>query len=134
MVIGSRRLMQERSIATDALEAEAQRLEAAGLSVMWVGELVEPARLLGVVAVGDHVREGSARAIAKLVRRRVRVVMLTGDNARSASAIAEVLPADKAQAVQELRAQGDVVAMEVHPCVQRRHGEDRLPLVRGMPS
>jgi Cu+-exporting ATPase len=121
LLVGSRRLMAERGVETAALEADAQQLEERGLTVMWTAEVETEARLLGVIGLGDAVRDGAAEAVAELGRNGVEVVMLTGDNARSARAIAdelridrviaELLPDQKARAVQELRASGKVVAM-----------------------
>jgi len=79
------------------------------------------ATLIGVIAVADTIKPEAKDAIAQLRREKVQVIMLTGDNKRTAEAIgrelnidrviAEVLPADKAKVIQELKAQGQVVAM-----------------------
>jgi Cu+-exporting ATPase len=113
--------MEESRIATSALASAAARLQEQGLTVMWTAEAGSEPRLLGIVGVGDAVRATAAAAIAELRERGLQVVMLTGDNPRSAHAIArelgidtvisEVLPGEKAQAVAELRAGGRVVAM-----------------------
>ncbi len=109
MVIGTRRLLEEKGIATDALEGDAARIEAAARTPLWVavdGEAV------GLFAVADAVKEGSKEAVAQLRRQGLRVVMLTGDNRTTAEAIArevgiaevraEVLPDQKADVVREL--------------------------------
>ncbi len=121
VAVGNRTLMAENGIETEPLESRAQELEQRGLTVMWSALLEPEAQLLGVIGVGDAPREGARRAVAELGRQGVEVVMLTGDNARSARAVAEelgirrvtaeVLPQDKAKVVQELRADGLVVAM-----------------------
>ncbi|MES2643383.1 MAG: heavy metal translocating P-type ATPase [Myxococcota bacterium] len=118
LLIGSRRLMTERSIDIATLQARAAAAEAEGASVMWVAE---GERLLGAIVVADRIREGAAAAIARLVRMGIAPVLLTGDNRATAEVvaralgiprvIAEVLPQDKAREVQALRAGGHVVAM-----------------------
>ena len=120
LAIGSRRLMAEIGAATDALEPKAQKIEGEGRTVTWVAE-TNPPRLLGLIGIGDTVRAGAAQAVRRLRDKEIDSVMLTGDNTRTARAIAaqigvatvlaEVLPADKAGHVQKLRAQGRVVAM-----------------------
>ncbi|MHA4819575.1 heavy metal translocating P-type ATPase [Streptomyces aculeolatus] len=97
------------------LDGEVARLQDAGATVVLVER---DGRLLGAVAVRDEVRPEAAEAIAALRRQRVAVVMLTGDNSRTAAAIAaeagiedvraELLPADKARIVTGLRARGAV--------------------------
>jgi Cu+-exporting ATPase len=119
--VGNRSLMAEAGVETRTLEGQAKGLEESGLTVMW-GAVIEPEpRLLGLIGVGDRAREGAREAVAELGRQGVEVVMLSGDNSRSAQAVAkelgiqrvmaEVLPEAKAQAVQDLRAGGRVVAM-----------------------
>lgn len=100
------------------LVRKAEAVEAKGFTVMWVKV---DARVLGFIAAGDEVRARSAAAIEGLRKRGVTSVMLTGDNARAARAIAdqlgeieviaEVLPADKAQKITKLQSQGRTVAM-----------------------
>ncbi len=114
---GNQRLMTENGIATDALAARAEALEADGRSVSWLGE---PGRVLGLIAFGDKVKPGAAEAVAAL-RQHVRVVLLTGDGKGAAAAAAaslgiddwraELLPDGKAAAVAALREGGNVVAM-----------------------
>jgi Cu+-exporting ATPase len=118
VVVGSRRLLEERGAATDGLEAEAERLEARARTPLWVAV---DGCAAGLLAVADAVKEGSAQAVADLRRRGLRVVMLTGDNRRTAEAVArevgieevraEVLPDRKAEVVRELQAGGTQVAM-----------------------
>jgi Cu+-exporting ATPase len=116
--VGSRRLMRDNAIDTTAFEDAAQRAEGAGQSVMWVASETE---LLGAIAVGDVIRESAKIAVSRLHAQGIGVTLLTGDNARTAQAvadilgiedvIAEVLPADKAAAIERLKADGRVVAM-----------------------
>ena len=115
---GNRRLMQELGVDTTAFDAEANALAAAGRTPLF---FAQDDVLLGVVAVADVVRESSRAAIADLRSLGAEIVLLTGDNRRTADAIAkeldistvyaEVLPADKQRCVAELQAQGKRVAM-----------------------
>ncbi len=119
VLVGTRRLLSERLIAFDALVAQLEALEQQGKTAMLValdGEAV------GIVAVADTVKVGSAEAVKQLQAQGLSVWMMTGDNARTAQAIAaqvgipaehvlaEVLPEDKANQVKRLQAQGLVVA------------------------
>jgi len=122
LALGSSRLLQEAGVDAAALAAEAQALQAQGRTVSWLlrreGERSE---LLGLLAFGDAIKPAAHAAVARLRALGVRTVMLTGDNRGSAEAVArelgiddvraEVLPADKAAAVQALRQSGAVVAM-----------------------
>ncbi|MFT7621588.1 MAG: Cu+-exporting ATPase [Myxococcota bacterium] len=119
LLVGSRRFASERSVDTGPLEERAVALEQRGLSVVWVGS--GSGDLLGMIAIGDAVREGAQEAVAQLKRDGIRVVLLTGDNRRTAQhvaeaigaeeVIAEVLPEDKAAQIARLRGEGHVVAM-----------------------
>jgi Cu+-exporting ATPase len=125
--IGSLRWMDELGVQPGALAAEAERLQAAGATVSMVAEAapsdaqVPVARAL--LAFGDEPKPGAAEALQTLRARGVRVVMISGDNAGAASAmaarlglqpdevIAQVLPGDKAARVRALREGGHTVAM-----------------------
>jgi len=119
VLIGTRRLLSERSIAYDTLEKQLVALEQQGKTTMIVAIDGEVA---GLVAVADTVKVGSAEAIRQLHEQGLSVWMITGDNRRAAQAIAEqvgiqaknvlaeVLPEDKAAQVKRLQAQGLVVA------------------------
>ena len=119
--IGSRRLMAEEGVDTGPLADRAEALERQGLSVIWIAERGEPARLLGAMALGDTLKPGAREAVAGLHRLGIETVLLTGDNRRVAEAVAaevgidrvlaEVLPGDKAAEIQRLRAAGKGVAM-----------------------
>jgi Cu+-exporting ATPase len=110
--------MAERAIELAPIVAEAERLESEGKTVMFVA--VDRV-LAGVVAVADTLKETSALAVRELRRMGLEVVMMTGDNQRTAQAIAaqtgitrvlaEVLPGDKAAEVRRLQAEGRAVAM-----------------------
>jgi Cu+-exporting ATPase len=118
LLFGNRRLMDEHQIALGDLAAQAQQLAVQAQTPMY---LAQDGVLMGVVAVSDPVKEDSRAAIARLRAEGIRVVMLTGDSAATARAvaaqvgvdevIAEVLPADKAERVGQLQQAGEVVGM-----------------------
>ena len=118
VLLGNRRLFQRAGIDTTAAEAEMVRLEGEGKTAMLVGC---DGRLAGIIAVADTLKPEAKEAIAALKQEKVEVVLLTGDNRRTANAIgrelgienviAEVLPGDKARVIQDLQKQGKVVAM-----------------------
>jgi Cu+-exporting ATPase len=119
VLIGNRRLMRERGVDTSALEPEMERLAGEGRTPVLVAV---DGKAAGVVAVADPVKEGSAAAVAALRRMGLQVAMITGDNRRTAEAVArqvgiervmaEVLPEQKAEQVRKLqRSFGQVVAM-----------------------
>jgi cation transport ATPase len=119
VAVGRRRLMEDDGLALPAALAEAaDRLEAQGRTAVYAGW---DGQVRGVLAVADTLRDDAAAAVAQLRAMNLRVVMITGDNARTAASIAaqvgiddvlaEVLPADKVAQVQALQASGRVVAM-----------------------
>src|SRR5258708_32629407 len=119
LLIGTRRLLSERSIAFDAVEGQLAALEEQGKTGMIA---VIDGTLAGIVAVADTLKAGSAEAVRHLQEQGLSVWMMTGDNRRAAQAIAtqvgipaeqvlaEVLPEDKANQVKRLQEQGLVVA------------------------
>ena len=120
--LGSARLLKESGLVAGALTATAQQLQDEGRTVSWLVRQQNGAvELLGLLAFGDTIKPSAATAITRLHALGISTVMLSGDNAGSAAAVAhtlgigefraEVLPADKAAAVQALRATGAVVAM-----------------------
>jgi|GEM_PF-9161 len=118
VVIGNRKLMDERGIALGGMEKLSERLADEGKTPMYIAA---DNRIMGVIAVADVVKESSARAVKKLKSMGIEVVMITGDNRKTAEAIArqvgisrvlaEVLPQDKADEVKKLQAEGKKVAM-----------------------
>ncbi|GAB4430279.1 MAG: heavy metal translocating P-type ATPase [Chloroflexi bacterium OHK40] len=118
LLLGNRKLMEEEGIGIVALATAAEELEAAGKTVMFVAMDGQGA---GLIAVADTLKEHAAEAVATLHRMGLEVAMITGDNRRTAEAIArqvgidrvlaEVLPQDKAAEVKRLQAQGRRVAM-----------------------
>jgi Cu+-exporting ATPase len=125
LLLGSTRLMNEMQAQPGPLMLVAQHLEGEGRSISWLLEAGEgaasAARVLGLLAFGDTVKPASRAAVERLRALGIRTVMLTGDNQGSAQAVArelgidevraELLPGDKAAIVQQLRAQGQVLAM-----------------------
>jgi len=117
-LIGNRRLMDEHGIDVAALQDEVERRAGEGETPMFVAC---EGRLLGIVSVADRVREDATEAVRRLHDLGIEVVMLTGDNRRTAEAVAarigidrvlaEVLPGDKRDEVARLQQQGKVVAM-----------------------
>ncbi len=118
VVVGNTRLFTEAGIDTRALRPDIERLEAEAKTAMLVAVDGE---LAGVIAVADTVKPSSAEAVRTLHRLGIQVIMLTGDNQRTAEAIArtvgideviaQVRPADKATEVKRLQNAGKVVAM-----------------------
>src|ERR1700744_1270004 len=114
---GNVTLMRQLGISTKPLDQQAETLRRAGETVMFVAW---DGRLAGLVGVADPIRESTQQAIQELKREGIKVVMLTGDNHTTAAAIAqtlgiefqaEVLPAQKAEAVKKMQEEGAVVAM-----------------------
>lgn len=115
---GNDRYMDLIGAGVSVLRSAAEALAAQGKTPLY---FAEEHRLLGVVAVADVVKPDSAAAIAALRRGGCEVVLLTGDNQRTAEAIArqvgvdrviaQVLPQDKARCIQELQKEGRLVAM-----------------------
>jgi copper-transporting P-type ATPase V len=119
VVVGRRKLVADRGLVLDAaLDDAALELEAAGRTAVFAGW---DGQVRGVIAVSDTLKDGAADAVAELRRLGLEVAMITGDNARTADAIAaqvgidrvvsEVLPEDKRDEVARLQAAGRVVAM-----------------------
>jgi Cu+-exporting ATPase len=119
LLIGTRGLLRDHSIAVDIFEEHLMALEAQGKTAMLIAL---DGKLAGAVAVADTVKVGSQEAIKHLHAQGLAVWMITGDNRRTAQAIAdqvgipaehvlsEVLPEDKANQVKRLQEQGLVVA------------------------
>ena len=118
LLLGNVKLMRDRAIPLDGLEAQATRLADEGKTPMYVAI---DGRAAGIVAVADTIKPDSVEAIATLNRMGLETVMITGDNERTAKAIArqvgiervlaDVLPQDKAFNVQRLQLEGKQVAM-----------------------
>ena len=118
VLLGNLKLMQERGILLNGLEEKAIQFSTEGKTPMFLGV---DGKAGGVIAVADTLKPNSKQAVSELHRLGLEVVMLTGDNQRTADAIAlqvgidralaEVLPEHKAQEVKKLQDEGMVVAM-----------------------
>jgi len=118
VVVGRRSLLEGQGVDPAPLDETTERLAAEGKTAIYAAVDGAPA---GVVAVADTLKDGSVQAVAALRRAGLEVVMITGDNRRTAQAVArqvgigqvlaEVLPADKSLAVRRLQDEGRLVAM-----------------------
>ena len=116
--LGNKRMMQETGLDLSQAEELAATLAAGGKTPIYVGNREE---IIGLIAVADPLKATSPEAVRRLKAMGLQVIMLTGDNAKTAQALAaeagidqvisDVLPADKAQVVADLQAKGLKVAM-----------------------
>jgi Cu+-exporting ATPase len=118
ILLGNKKLMVDRQVSLEDFEKTSNRLAEEGKTPMYVAI---DGKLAGIIAVADTVKENSKKAIETLHKLGIEVVMITGDNRRTAEAIAkqvgidrtlaEVLPQDKANEVKKLQDEGKKVAM-----------------------
>jgi Cu+-exporting ATPase len=118
VLAGTAEFLREFGIAADPLQREAERLRADGATIIFVAAAD---RLAGLLAIADPIKPTTPAAIVALKAQNITIVMLTGDNAATAQAVArklgitnvqaEILPQDKGAAVEALRHAGRVVAM-----------------------
>lgn len=118
ILIGNRKLMSENNIKLDEWEEKIKSLEEVGNTVIMVAKDQD---LIGLIAISDTLKDNASNVIDELKREGIDVIMLTGDNQRTAKAIgkalgidnviANVLPADKAIVIKDLQSKGRVVAM-----------------------
>lgn len=118
VALGNVMLMEDQSIDVSSLSSQADELRSDGATVIFVAVDGKPA---GLLAIADPIKETTPSAIKALHDQGIRIVMLTGDNRRTAEAVAkmlnieeveaEVLPEDKGKVVKKLRDEGKVVAM-----------------------
>lgn len=118
LFLGNRKLMDDKKIDMQDAEGDASRLADEGKTPMFIAK---GSKLAGIIAVADVLKENSVEAVKELHRLGIKVAMLTGDNRRTAEAIAksagidrvlaEVLPEDKSNEVKKLQAEGYTVAM-----------------------
>jgi len=118
LYLGNLRLMEDRGLPLNGLGVEAERLREAGKTVMFLSTDGEVA---GIIAMADTLKPNAKESLEQLHKMGIELVMLTGDNQRTADAIArevgidrtlaEVLPEHKAQEVKKLQDEGKVVAM-----------------------
>ena len=120
LALGNKRLLEERWLHTPTLAAEALAWEAEGRTLSWLIEQAPTPQVLGLFAFGDTLKPGAAEAIAQLKAQGIDSHLISGDNRGSVNAVAsalgidaihaEVLPADKAAIIGDLKKTG-VVAM-----------------------
>ncbi|PKH09032.1 heavy metal translocating P-type ATPase [Planomicrobium sp. MB-3u-38] len=118
LAVGNKKLMERENILLESYKTEIEALEEKGKTVMMASQ---EGSLLGYVAVADTVKKTSRQAIRELKAMGIEVIMMTGDNERTAQAIAaevsvdrilaEVLPEGKAEQVEKLKQEGKKVAM-----------------------
>ncbi len=118
IIIGNKKLMDERNISLEALAGKSDLLAGEGKTPMYISA---DNKIAGIIAVADIVKESSAKAVEKLRSMGIEVAMITGDNRKTAEAIAkqvgidrvlaEVLPQDKSNEVKKLQSEGKKVAM-----------------------
>jgi Cu+-exporting ATPase len=118
LFLGNLKLMEKRGFSLNGLEKKAAELLAGGKTVMFLGR---DSQVAGIIALADTLKPGAREALQMLHRMGIETAMLTGDNRRTAEAIAreagidrvlaEVLPEHKAREVKKLQEEGKVVAM-----------------------
>lgn len=116
--LGNRKLMDDKKVDLTSAEKEASRLADEGKTPMFIAN---NNKLMGIIAVADVLKKGSVKAVKELHELGIKVAMITGDNRRTAEAIAktvgidrvlaEVLPEDKSSEVKKLQKEGYKVAM-----------------------
>lgn len=118
ILLGNRKIMLNNNIAIESQEKKIQKMEREGKTTMF---LALNGSLAGLIAVSDTVKDNAQEAVDDLKEMGLEVIMLTGDNQRTAEAIgqqlgikkvvSEVLPGQKASVIQELQGEGKIVAM-----------------------
>jgi len=118
LLLGNLKLTQERKLALDGLEIQANELWFQGKTVMFIGI---DGQVAGIIALADTIKPDAANVVRQLHKMGIEVAMVTGDNQRTAEAIAQqagikrvfadVLPEHKADEVKKLQSEGKVVAM-----------------------
>jgi Cu+-exporting ATPase len=118
LLLGNLKLIQERKLALDGLEIQANELWFQGKTVMFIGI---DGQVAGLIALADTIKPDAANVVRQLHKMGIEVAMVTGDNQRTAEAIAkqagidrvfaDVLPEHKADEVKKLQSEGKVVAM-----------------------
>ncbi|MBC7086375.1 MAG: heavy metal translocating P-type ATPase [Methanomethylovorans sp.] len=118
VLLGNRKLMEDNGVDISGINLDMKMLETEGKTAMIVAE---DAKVIGIVAVADTLKDNSKEAVQELRKIGIEVVMITGDNRRTAEAIAkeaginkvlaEVLPEDKVFEIKKLQEEGRIVAM-----------------------
>jgi len=118
LLLGNLKLIEDKGLSLNGLGTEAERLREKGKTVMFLGA---DGRVTGIIALADTLKPNARKALAELHKMGIETVMITGDNQRTAEAIAhevgidhalaEVLPENKSREVKKLQKKGKVVAM-----------------------
>lgn len=118
VIVGTAKLMKDRNVSLELLRKEIDSLVSDGKTIMLASA---DGQLIGVIAVADKIKENAVAAISKMQELGLEVAMITGDNRKTAEAVAgklgikrvfaEVLPEDKAKYVKQLQDEGRFVAM-----------------------
>ena len=118
VILGNRKMMEREKVNFKDSEEQIEKLETEGKTVMMIAVKNE---LIGLIAVADTIKDSAKEAIQILNKMRIQTIMITGDNMRTADAIArslgiskilaDVLPQDKENEVRKIQSQGKVVAM-----------------------
>lgn len=118
VALGNAMLMEEKSTDVSSLSIQADELRSNGATVIFIAV---GGKAAGLLAISDPIKENTPEAIKQLQEQGLRIVMLTGDNRRTAEAVAktlgiteieaEILPEDKGKIVKKLRDEGRIVAM-----------------------
>lgn len=118
LLLGNRKLMTQRNVDLSTVETGISELEAKGKTVMILSSEKEP---IGIIGLADTLKEDAPEAVKKLQEMKIEVVMLTGDNSRTAKAIsgklgisrviADVMPQQKEEIIKELQKEGKIVGM-----------------------
>lgn len=118
ILLGNRKLLKDHNIDVEKIQDTMTNLEKEGKTAVL---LASDNKLVGIVAMADTVKENASNVISQLQKNGIEVIMLTGDNQKTANAIAsklgikqvmaEVLPEDKEKTVRQLKSQGKTVAM-----------------------
>jgi Cu+-exporting ATPase len=118
LLLGNLKLIEDKGFSMNGLGIEAERLRETGKTVMFLGA---DSRVMGVIALADTLKSRARKALKEIQRMGIETVMITGDNRRTAEAIAhevgikrvlaEVLPENKYREVKKLQKKGRVVAM-----------------------
>lgn len=118
VLVGTERLLRDKSVATESMRAEIEKLLARGKTVSIIAV---DNKAVGIIGIFDSVRESSKKTILELKKFGIETAMITGDNKKTAEAVgaelgidrvfAEILPEDKASYVKKLQSEGKFVAM-----------------------
>lgn len=118
IILGNRKLMTQYEVDLSPVEAGISKLEEDGKTVMILAKDEQP---IGVVGLADTLKDDAVETVTELKRSKIQVLMLTGDNVRTAKAIAtklgidrviaDVLPADKEKVIKDLQNEGKIVGM-----------------------